>query len=651
MGLVLRMLCEFAYYPAVHFPDTAAYLRAGAHLTPPLWHPIGYSLLVDLVGRSTPLITGVQHLVGIAMALLLVVLLEHTGLSRRMSALAVVPILLDPMQIYLEQFVLSDVVFTFLVVCAIVLSFRARLTERTAAAVGLLIALATLVRTLALLLAVPLAAVWVWRRVGWRRIAAGAAFVAVPLLAYAGLFEAANGSFALQGYTGRWLYGRVAPIAECSRLHLSPPQRVWCPAFSPEQRVGPSQFVWDPTLNFYGPGLPTYALRRSQSAGVFARDVILHQPTRYAGAVLHDVGTAFAPGRNTDARQWFVGSWLFYQQDFPPYWRVRVPGYSGSSSRQAVGRFLAAYQRYIYVSGPVLLLACVVAVGGLVFGLRRGKAVLAVLLSIGLLFLVVPMLTVGFDFRYVLPAIEMLVPAAFVGAHLLWVRLRKRVRSPRWADPRLAGAVVGVVMVGAVLGNLGTPVGYASSAFRLPRPQPLGQETVGGSLLLSVSRPEVVGVQCQQAVETHHRHFRGQTAWVLASPVQAQLLRGSQRLLTMDNFYAVNVMLGHRRVIESRPFVPLQGQLTSRVLTPSYPDGTGAVEYVAPEARGELGYIDPLGHGTAAWRYVVPSDPSVAAPGSRCRSPGTYRLTPGGGLVRVEPRFYGDQRPTRVPAA
>jgi len=94
---------------------------------------------------------------GLAIAVALYVYLQRRGVSRLVSLLAVTPIVLDARTIVVEHHVLSDTLFTFLVVAGlIVLTWRARLGWLICAGVGLVLAAAGLVRTVGLpLLALP----------------------------------------------------------------------------------------------------------------------------------------------------------------------------------------------------------------------------------------------------------------------------------------------------------------------------------------------------------------------------------------------------------------------------------------------------------------------------------------------------------------
>src|SRR6516164_3611103 len=102
-GLVLRGIVQIAYEPALLFIDSKKYIFGTDPST--IWgafDPIGYSLLilrpVQMLGRSLAYAALAQHILGMAMASALYVLMVRRGVSRWLAALAVAPVLLDAYQ-------------------------------------------------------------------------------------------------------------------------------------------------------------------------------------------------------------------------------------------------------------------------------------------------------------------------------------------------------------------------------------------------------------------------------------------------------------------------------------------------------------------------------------------------------------------------
>ncbi|HUZ37684.1 MAG TPA: hypothetical protein VMV17_15295, partial [Streptosporangiaceae bacterium] len=100
-GLVLRAAAQIAYRPALYYIDSMKYLF-GAY---PGNDPPGYQVLIKpLLGIANPsLLAAVQHVLGLAMAIALYLVLQRRGAPRWLAALATAPILLDAYQIQIEQ--------------------------------------------------------------------------------------------------------------------------------------------------------------------------------------------------------------------------------------------------------------------------------------------------------------------------------------------------------------------------------------------------------------------------------------------------------------------------------------------------------------------------------------------------------------------
>ncbi|MGW4791946.1 hypothetical protein ACWEPC_05965, partial [Nonomuraea sp. NPDC004297] len=149
VGTILRVLAMLGYRPALWFPDTYTYVVTVFRPRPDLVRPAGYSMFLKLLEplHSFGVVAAAQHLLGLATGVL--VYLAARRVARRaprwVATLAAAPVLLDAYQIELEHLLVSDTLFTFLVVAAVALCT----TRRTGAvaAIGLLLAAATLTRT------------------------------------------------------------------------------------------------------------------------------------------------------------------------------------------------------------------------------------------------------------------------------------------------------------------------------------------------------------------------------------------------------------------------------------------------------------------------------------------------------------------------
>ena len=120
-------MVQLAYQPALIFPDSERYLQYASQFTSGHWAPdwlrtSGYSLLLipAVLTRNLTVVAAVQHLLGLATAVAIYAVLVHFGARRWLAAIATVPVLFDPLQLDIEQYVLTDVSVMFLLVAALV---------------------------------------------------------------------------------------------------------------------------------------------------------------------------------------------------------------------------------------------------------------------------------------------------------------------------------------------------------------------------------------------------------------------------------------------------------------------------------------------------------------------------------------------------
>ena len=113
-GLVLRVLAQIAYHPALIYVDTLKYLYGAS----PGSEPLGYTAILRIILLAGDLgtVTAIQHLLGLAMAVALYAVLLRRGAPRWLAALAAAPVLLDAYQLQMEQMIMPDVWFEALAV-------------------------------------------------------------------------------------------------------------------------------------------------------------------------------------------------------------------------------------------------------------------------------------------------------------------------------------------------------------------------------------------------------------------------------------------------------------------------------------------------------------------------------------------------------
>jgi hypothetical protein len=433
-AITLRVLTIIAYRTAFEFyGDSYSYLDIARHLRPDPVRPIGYPLLLRALSPTGELwvVTAVQHLAGIGMGIALYALLRHRGVAGWLAALAAAPVLLDAYQIAIEQFVLAETLFSALLVGAFVaLAWSRRPAVWACALAGGLLALATATRTVGTGLGALVFVYLIVRRVGVVRPLVFAGSLGLPVLAYAGWYAAVSGQFGLSGSDGPFLYGRVAPFANCALLKLTATERELCSPHPPSDRPDPNFYVW----NRLSPRNKIPSARQDTVLGDFAHKVISAQPGEYASVVAGDVTHYFAPGRWVGRRDWYLDTWRFPNSHGLRIWHASEPlqGFSGDLEQRHLSKGLAAvlrgYQRDGFVQGPVLagmvVLALVVP-----FAVRRRtgigwvRADCLLLVAAGMVLLIIPSATVCFDYRYLLPTLVLFPPAAaLAGQQLLPAR-------------------------------------------------------------------------------------------------------------------------------------------------------------------------------------------------------------------------------------
>ena len=92
-GLVLRVVTQLAYRPALFYIDTTRYLYNVAQGM----DPVGYKgpLRAILAVANFDAVAAVQHLLGLGMAVVIYLVLLRRGTPRWLAALAMAPVLLD----------------------------------------------------------------------------------------------------------------------------------------------------------------------------------------------------------------------------------------------------------------------------------------------------------------------------------------------------------------------------------------------------------------------------------------------------------------------------------------------------------------------------------------------------------------------------
>ncbi|MFI6320457.1 hypothetical protein ACIBG8_23185 [Nonomuraea sp. NPDC050556] len=423
IGALLRVVTMLGYRPALWFPDSYTYIVTVMRPRPDLVRPAGYSMFIKLFEpfHSFAVVTAVQHLLGLATGVLIYVAALRT--KRWIATLAAVPVLLDAYQIELEHLLVSDTLFLFLVVCAVFLALRTELSWRTALAIGLLLAAASLTRTVGQPLILLLAA-WLLVRKKVRLTGVMLAAALVPIVAYGAWFYATYQRVGIVGANGVFLYARTMSFADCARMRPPPDLAVLCDPRPPSERPPSQEYVWSrdsPLVKLPG---DTFTAHNDALAGRFARLAIMSQPLDYAGSVLSELARTFTWGRPVYPDLEIYTYYQFPAATPPPPGRhaaqlgVELAGKyeQGDISTQVVEPFagwMRAYQSFARLPGTLLLVIVLAPPVVWVARRRRGSVPEWVLPWTGAVaLLVMPPMLAEFDYRYVLPAVPLACLAA-----------------------------------------------------------------------------------------------------------------------------------------------------------------------------------------------------------------------------------------------
>jgi len=477
----LRGVVFAAYHPALIFPDSVRYLQyahnfATGHWSVDALRQSGYSVLIVpvLLLHDMWIIPLVQHLVGLATAGLVYAVLIRFGTPAWLAAAATIGVLFDPLQLVLEQYVLTDTWTVFLLVAALtVLVWRPdRPGWRRAAACGLLLGVAVTFRDEDLIMIVPaawyvLVAVRPWRRT-IKRLGALIGCFLIPVAGYLGWFDASHGQWGFTSFSGAFLYGRVADFASCSGLKLPSYEKPLCPTQPPALRNA-DYYTWDPSSPQWT-FTPPAGMSRDAVVEDFSLRILLHQPLAYGEAVGRDFIYGFAPVRGAGPEKYSPAYLQFHTYILPDPQAdasIGALGYRAPAVRPAPAAFLTDYGRWFYVPGPVFAAGLLLGLAGLVVGKRRGgqerggkerggkerggkrRGQPGACRDAGLLFTASAVLVLvpaaafaTFDWRYQLPQLTLIPVAAILGLNMIISRLTsasQRANSAAEAGPKEQG--------------------------------------------------------------------------------------------------------------------------------------------------------------------------------------------------------------------
>jgi hypothetical protein len=471
-GLVLRVLAQITYRPALLYIDTLKYLYNAWPGTDPLGYK-GVLKAILLVG-NLQWVTAVQHLVGLGMGVAIYAVLLRRGVPRWLAALAAAPVLLDAYELQNEQTIMPDLWFDALMVVAlVVLLWQPRPARRAIAAAGIALGLSVTIGQATEILILP-AVIYLVIAVGgwWRKVRAVAlmcvAFV-LPIVVYMSLSAAFSGHFWLSRAGTSQLYGRFAEAADCATLRIPAYERSLCPT-AKQKALGADGLDHDASspLQLY---VAPPGMNQSKVISSFIRAVMVQQPLRVLDGTATDAARLFAVTRVTIPGDTAISRWQF-QTSYPSYenyirtnsqgviilglkvqnpppdfiYQPLNPAYGGKATViRPLADFLHAYQLDGgYTPGPLQAAATVLGLLGTLSLIRRKRRSPAtadrqLALACCLFFLSAAAILLFSDFtefswRYQLPAVMTLPPAGALGLAVILARISSRRK-------RAAGAV------------------------------------------------------------------------------------------------------------------------------------------------------------------------------------------------------------------
>ena len=412
---------SFVYVGAALRPDSTKIFGWTLSLPQPnLSKSTGYSFFLRLLlpFHSFTLVTAVQHLMGLAIAVLMYALLRRARVAKTWAAIATLPQLLDGYIIEDEHLIMAETVFTFLLVIALaMLLWRRepgsppRVRWWVAVVAGLLTGAAAVVRTegevmLAVIPLYLLVSGWAWKTLrGWLVAIVFAIASLVPVGGYMDWFHEQHGEYQLTMSTGFYMWGRVSSFANCAVIKPTGQEATVCPTQPIVDRDPPGNYVWHAPYvhqDLDSVGGPVSAKGNSLLTS-FAIHAVEAQPLQYIKTVVKGVGLAFGfpriayPGSGTtyyyDFHLHYTGTNATTHQPYsllPPKTKSWIPPLTvpqnsayddwlnyGHQAPGVVHKIFAApiaiYQRVVFTYGPLLAVIFLVGLGGVLSVTASGR--------------------------------------------------------------------------------------------------------------------------------------------------------------------------------------------------------------------------------------------------------------------------------------
>jgi hypothetical protein len=470
LAVVLRVMVMAGFQPAVLVGlDSYIYLEPTVRGLPDPDNPDGYPFFLWLLKpfHSLALVAGLQHLMGLGIAVLAYALLRRYGVRGWVATLAAAPILFDPRELVVEHAIMTDTLAMLLMICAFVaLLGRRPIPIWRSAAAGLLMGVTTIVRPTALALIVVVIAYPLFTRQGWRHATAVLSAGILPIAGYAAWFYAGYGVFNLTNSNGLFLWARTMSFAKCAVIKPPPSLLPLCPIRNPrakwKARPDPfswhtlrnqqtpqdylwrrSDWPWRPQPSGYEPYYVAFTPANNALAQRFALRAIAAQPRDYAMVVAEGIVLTFQatdhdwrfPTAQPNTKEWTPDSRQYAIAAVREY-AGNAAGLAGQLGTLTTRRappwatIITSYQKVVYLPGAVLAVIFGIGLVGIVIRRRRTAAAVVLWIS-AVIVLVFPIAENQYNYRYALPA----VPLACMAAALVADRHRRDPRASQTVRP------------------------------------------------------------------------------------------------------------------------------------------------------------------------------------------------------------------------
>lgn len=451
VGILLRILMMTLYSTVVliyYGGDSTRYLRLPFTNYHSLFSdptaPAGYPAFLDgarWIDRNIVFTITSQHLMGIGTAVLVLLLVRRIGAPMWVAMVPAAIALLSGDFLFLETALLTETLWMLLLaggLCAAVYSRDSHHAMAWLITAGTILALASLVRSLSLPMAVPVAIWVIWEFGGslaTKARLAAAVLVPVAILVggYAFLAGQESGYSGLTEMSGFNLYARVGQFADCHKFIPPEGTAKLCESTPPNQRSGPFYYTYGTNAPMYRAGLGANP-KSSKLLGSFADAAILHQPIAYLHAVGEDLLKYVAPYAVVARPDSGIEpGGMSFASDIPAN-QGQSPStlssefaedYSGVSSAlpsQGIREALGAYQEIFRLSGLPVIILTALAIVGLFASEGHVRRSLWLIFVLAAYLYVAPVALSSYDVRYGVPASLLLSIAGALGGWSIWKR-------------------------------------------------------------------------------------------------------------------------------------------------------------------------------------------------------------------------------------